>query len=103
VLLSFTIHGRDRDSRNIETGQARMGGSPFEFMTSEVSSEKPKDLLVGQVADRIRAARARGGKVLAVCGPAVIHTGIKKYIRSSSMICGLIMEYRSVRPGAGVS
>jgi lysine-ketoglutarate reductase/saccharopine dehydrogenase-like protein (TIGR00300 family) len=51
------------------------GGSPFEFMTSEVSSEKPKDLLVGQVADRIRAARARGGKVLAVCGPAVVHTG----------------------------
>lgn len=51
------------------------GGSPFEFMTSEVSSEKPKDLLVAQVADRIRAARARGGKVLAVCGPAVIHTG----------------------------
>jgi lysine-ketoglutarate reductase/saccharopine dehydrogenase-like protein (TIGR00300 family) len=51
------------------------GASPFEFMTSEVSSEKPKDLLVGQVADRIRAARAGGGKVLAVCGPAVIHTG----------------------------
>ena len=23
--------GRDRDSRNIETGQARMGGTPFEF------------------------------------------------------------------------
>jgi len=23
--------GRDRDSRNIETGQARMGGSPFEY------------------------------------------------------------------------
>jgi lysine-ketoglutarate reductase/saccharopine dehydrogenase-like protein (TIGR00300 family) len=51
------------------------GGIPFEFMTSEVSSEKPKDLLVGQVADRIRAARAGGGKVLTVCGPAVIHTG----------------------------
>ena len=51
------------------------GASPFEFMTSEVSSEKPKDLLVGQVADRIRAARAVGGKVLAVCGPAVVHTG----------------------------
>ncbi|HEX8770776.1 MAG TPA: TIGR00300 family protein [Acidimicrobiales bacterium] len=51
------------------------GGSPFEFMTSEVSSEKPKDLLVGQVAERIRAARTRGGKVLTVCGPAVIHTG----------------------------
>jgi lysine-ketoglutarate reductase/saccharopine dehydrogenase-like protein (TIGR00300 family) len=47
----------------------------FEFMGSDVSSEKPKALLVGQVADRIRAARARGGKVLAVCGPAVVHTG----------------------------
>jgi lysine-ketoglutarate reductase/saccharopine dehydrogenase-like protein (TIGR00300 family) len=44
-------------------------------MTSEVSSEKPKAVLVAQVADRIRAAKGRGGKVLAVCGPAVVHTG----------------------------
>jgi lysine-ketoglutarate reductase/saccharopine dehydrogenase-like protein (TIGR00300 family) len=47
----------------------------FEFMASEVSSEKPKALLAAQVADRLRAARLRGGKVLAVCGPAVVHTG----------------------------
>jgi lysine-ketoglutarate reductase/saccharopine dehydrogenase-like protein (TIGR00300 family) len=47
----------------------------FEFMNSDVSSEKPKALLVGQVASRIRAARANGGRVLAVCGPAVVHTG----------------------------
>jgi lysine-ketoglutarate reductase/saccharopine dehydrogenase-like protein (TIGR00300 family) len=47
----------------------------FEFMSSDVSSEKPKALLVAQVADRMRAARARGRKVLAVCGPAVVHTG----------------------------
>jgi len=51
------------------------GGSAFEFMSSEVSSEKPKALIVAQVADRVRAARAAGGKVLAVCGPAVVHTG----------------------------
>ena len=51
------------------------GPSPFEFMGSEVSSEKPKRLLVAQVAERIRQARARGGRVLAVCGPAVVHTG----------------------------
>jgi lysine-ketoglutarate reductase/saccharopine dehydrogenase-like protein (TIGR00300 family) len=44
-------------------------------MNSEVSSEKPKGLIVQQVADRVRAARADGGKVLAVCGPAVVHTG----------------------------
>src|SRR5437660_2041358 len=51
------------------------GRSPFEFMASEVSSEKPKALLVAQVAERIRRARAGGGRILAVCGPAVIHTG----------------------------
>ncbi len=51
------------------------GASAFEFMNSEVSSEKPKALVVQQVADRIRAAHDTGGKVLAVCGPAVVHTG----------------------------
>jgi lysine-ketoglutarate reductase/saccharopine dehydrogenase-like protein (TIGR00300 family) len=47
----------------------------FEFMASEVSSEKPKSTLIAQVAGRIRDAKARGGRVLVVCGPAVIHTG----------------------------
>jgi lysine-ketoglutarate reductase/saccharopine dehydrogenase-like protein (TIGR00300 family) len=51
------------------------GPTPFEFMASEVSSEKPKGLVVTDVAGRIRQAKAAGGKVLAVCGPAVIHTG----------------------------
>ncbi len=51
------------------------GATLFEFMSSDVSSEKPKALVVAQVADRIRAAKARGGRVLAVCGPAVVHTG----------------------------
>jgi lysine-ketoglutarate reductase/saccharopine dehydrogenase-like protein (TIGR00300 family) len=51
------------------------GASPFEFMASDVSSEKPKALLVADVAGRIRRAREAGGRILAVCGPAVIHTG----------------------------
>ena len=51
------------------------GHHPFEFMASEVSSEKPKALLVAEVAHRIRRARAAGQKVLTVCGPAVVHTG----------------------------
>jgi lysine-ketoglutarate reductase/saccharopine dehydrogenase-like protein (TIGR00300 family) len=44
-------------------------------MDSEVSSEKPKGLQVRQVAEKVRAAREAGSSVLAVCGPAVIHTG----------------------------
>ncbi|MCU1453987.1 MAG: uncharacterized protein JWN46_2133 [Acidimicrobiales bacterium] len=51
------------------------GVSQFEFMNSEVSSEKPKTLLAAQLADRVRASRDRGERVLAVCGPAVVHTG----------------------------
>ena len=51
------------------------GSTPFEFMASEVSSEKPKALLVSEVARRIRAAKEAGGRILAVCGPAVVHTG----------------------------
>jgi len=51
------------------------GPSAFEFMNSEVSSEKPKALIVQEVANRLRAARASGGRILAVCGPAVVHTG----------------------------
>jgi len=47
----------------------------FEFMASEVSSEKPKALLAARVAERLRAARERGGRVLVVAGPALVHTG----------------------------
>jgi lysine-ketoglutarate reductase/saccharopine dehydrogenase-like protein (TIGR00300 family) len=53
----------------------------FGFMTSEVSSEKPKAVSLAKVATSISDARDRrargagGGRVLAVCGPAVVHTG----------------------------
>ena len=54
--------------------------SGFEFMTSEVSSEKPKGLVVTEVAQSLQAAKAAGGKVLAVCGPAVVHTGASRHL-----------------------
>jgi lysine-ketoglutarate reductase/saccharopine dehydrogenase-like protein (TIGR00300 family) len=63
------------DGVRVEAPARSRGTSSFEFMASEVSSEKPKALLVAQVADRMRACRGRGGKVLVVCGPAVVHTG----------------------------
>lgn len=50
-------------------------GSAFAFMASDVSSEKPSALLVDKVAEQIRTAHRDGQKVLAVCGPAVVHTG----------------------------
>src|SRR5205823_11287521 len=56
------------------------GSSPFEFMASDVSSEKPKALLVAAVARRVERAKAAGGKVLAVAGPAVVHTGAAPHL-----------------------
>ena len=47
----------------------------FEFMSSEVSSEKPQALLVERVAAGMREAKAEGAKVLWVAGPALVHTG----------------------------
>ena len=47
----------------------------FEFMSSEVSSEKPQALLVERVADGMREAKAEGRKILWVAGPALVHTG----------------------------
>jgi lysine-ketoglutarate reductase/saccharopine dehydrogenase-like protein (TIGR00300 family) len=51
------------------------GAGVFEFMNSEVSSEKPQALLVRQIAQEMRDVKAAGKKVLWVGGPAVVHTG----------------------------
>ena len=52
----------------------------FGFMTSEVSIEKPKKLLIQQIAAEMRQIRAEGGKILVVGGPAIVHTGSARYL-----------------------
>ena len=47
----------------------------FEFMASPVSSERPKAVSVREVASAMRKTKAAGEKILAVLGPAVVHTG----------------------------
>ncbi|MDD2202464.1 MAG: TIGR00300 family protein [Firmicutes bacterium] len=47
----------------------------FSFMGSDVSSERPKALIVEQVASEMKEVRNRGGKILVIAGPAVVHTG----------------------------
>jgi len=47
----------------------------FSFMSSEVSAEKPKKVLIAQIAAEMRATRRDGGRILVVAGPAVVHTG----------------------------
>jgi lysine-ketoglutarate reductase/saccharopine dehydrogenase-like protein (TIGR00300 family) len=52
----------------------------FEFMASPVSSEKPKGVAVREIAAAMRRTKAAGEKILAVLGPAVVHTGGRGYV-----------------------
>ncbi len=52
----------------------------FEFMASPVSSEKPKGVAVREIAAAMRRTRDGGEKILAVLGPAVVHTGSVEHI-----------------------
>jgi lysine-ketoglutarate reductase/saccharopine dehydrogenase-like protein (TIGR00300 family) len=54
--------------------------TPFGFMNSNVSSEKPKAVSLAAVAESIRATRAAGKKVLLVGGPAIVHTGSAPHV-----------------------
>jgi lysine-ketoglutarate reductase/saccharopine dehydrogenase-like protein (TIGR00300 family) len=47
----------------------------FSFMSSEVSAEKPKKLLISRIAEEMRTVRGEGQRILVVSGPAVVHTG----------------------------
>jgi lysine-ketoglutarate reductase/saccharopine dehydrogenase-like protein (TIGR00300 family) len=50
-------------------------GQAFEFMSSNVSTEKPKGLAIRQIAGEMYDNRRAGNKILVVGGPAIVHTG----------------------------
>ena len=60
----------------------------FEFMASPVSSEKPKGVTVREIAAAMKRTKAAKERILAVLGPAVVHTG------SVEHICICICTYR---------
>lgn len=54
----------------------------FSFMSSAVSTEKPKGAVVSNIARFFRDARYRGQKILVVGGPAIVHTGaVSHFVR----------------------
>jgi hypothetical protein len=65
----------------VERAAAR---SDFTFMSSGVSTEKPKGALVREIARDLVTNRRGGGKTLIVGGPAIVHTG------SGPALCQLI-------------
>ena len=55
----------------------RDASGPFGFMQGGVSSERPSESLIEQIADAMAETKARGGNVLVVAGPALIHAGAR--------------------------
>jgi lysine-ketoglutarate reductase/saccharopine dehydrogenase-like protein (TIGR00300 family) len=52
----------------------------FEFMASPVSSEKPKGVTVREIAAAMKRTKDASEKILAVLGPAIVHTGSVEHI-----------------------
>ena len=53
----------------------RSGGGAFGFMQGGVSSERPSESTIREVAAELREVNAAGGNVMVVAGPAVVHSG----------------------------
>ena len=53
----------------------RSGGGAFGFMQGGVSSERPSESTIREVAAELREVTESGGNVMVVAGPAVIHSG----------------------------
>ncbi|WP_336326903.1 ornithine cyclodeaminase [Halovenus sp. HT40] len=50
----------------------------FGFMQGGVSSERPSESTIRKIAGAIEETKREDGKVLAVCGPALIHSGARE-------------------------
>ena len=64
----------------------REGVNVFEFMNSSSSSERPTQHIAKKVAEDIYNTKKKGGKIVIVGGPAIVHTGasdsVSELIRS---------------------
>ena len=50
----------------------------FGFMQGGVSSERPSETTIANIAEAIEETKREGGEILAVCGPALIHSGARE-------------------------
>jgi lysine-ketoglutarate reductase/saccharopine dehydrogenase-like protein (TIGR00300 family) len=53
----------------------RDASGPFGFMRGGVSSERPSETLIEEVAEALVETQETGGDILAVVGPALVHSG----------------------------
>jgi lysine-ketoglutarate reductase/saccharopine dehydrogenase-like protein (TIGR00300 family) len=70
---------RKSESRE-ERGIGGASAAEFAFMGAGVSSERKIELVVREIAWELERIRERGGKVVVVAGPVVIHTGAGEHL-----------------------
>ena len=61
--------------RVVPPKRPREGMNVFQFMGSNSSSERPTQHIAKKVAEDIYKTRKKGGKIVLVGGPAIVHTG----------------------------
>jgi lysine-ketoglutarate reductase/saccharopine dehydrogenase-like protein (TIGR00300 family) len=52
----------------------------FQFITANVSAERPKGMVIRELAGELVRMRRNGGKILVVGGPAIVHTGASEQL-----------------------
>jgi lysine-ketoglutarate reductase/saccharopine dehydrogenase-like protein (TIGR00300 family) len=65
---------------NIQPLERQVPREPFEFMSSSVSTEQPKALLIREIAESMKRTRRDNGRILVVAGPGLVHTGAARYL-----------------------
>ncbi len=53
---------------------------PFEFITSNITVEQPKSVIIRETARELKRARADGEKTLLVAGPSIVQTGAAEHL-----------------------
>ncbi len=86
VPMHRVMHGDlvvvgQRGVKVVPLDRQQPGAAPFEFMTSAVSTEQPKGLLIREIAESMQRVRRENGRILVVAGPGLVHTGASKLSR----------------------
>ncbi|HWP59323.1 MAG TPA: TIGR00300 family protein [Candidatus Acidoferrales bacterium] len=64
----------------VQAPERRVPAEAFEFMSSAVSTEKPKGLMIREIAESMKSVRSENGRILVVAGPGLVHTGASDYL-----------------------
>ncbi|MBN1854604.1 MAG: TIGR00300 family protein [Pirellulales bacterium] len=68
------------DGVRVNRPMAKLGDKEFSFMSAGVSTERRVELAVQELAWEMRRIKNRGGRIVCVAGPVVVHTGGAAYL-----------------------